>query len=168
MFVVHRIVRGASSGSWRWNRGFWIVGTMFALLVAFTLPWLNDALGVNLAHELVGALERGSSVSVAVSGAALAAGLVGLTLMAPPRLEMSAGRENEDSGVVFTASCLAVTTFAATAAFVSQWWLLAFAPLSPTVRSIPGALLATFLVIMLDGLLATPFWIARLVRSRSA
>ncbi|WP_419856344.1 hypothetical protein [Candidatus Poriferisodalis sp.] len=167
MFVVHRMVRGSEDDSWWWNRGFPIAAAVFAPVFAFVTLGVKQAIGVDIVHEIVRALEHASDVSIAFSGAALAAGLVGLTLIAPATIERSADGETSDPGLRAAAICLAVTTFSATAEFAAQWFFAAFGDLSENVRAFPAMFLLTFLVILVDGLLGTPFWIVRLLQTRA-
>lgn len=110
--VLGRVIKWMTGDGWFWRRGLWYLSPVLLFAVAVAVGIVQDTTGINVLDEtarLVAlAIERSQPVTLALCGAALAAGLLGLTVVVPRVLiapDVDAAREQLETaavGLMFT------------------------------------------------------------------
>lgn len=139
--VLGRVIKWMTGDGWFWRRGLWYLSPVLLFAVAVAVGIVQDTTGINVLDEtarLVAlAIERSQPVTLALCGAALAAGLLGLTVVVPRVLtapDVDAAREQLETAAVG----LMFTVWAAVFAFVFQWMFAALSDDLQLARVILG------------------------------
>ena len=82
LVVLGRVIKWMSGDGWFWRRGFWFRSPVLLLAVAVVVGIVQDTTDGTVRFVVL-ATERSQPVTLTLCGAALAPGLLGLTVVVP-------------------------------------------------------------------------------------
>ena len=167
--LLGRLIKWINNDGWFWRRGFWYLTPIALLSLTLVIGIVYDTTGVNVLDEtvnfVVNATERSQPVTLTLCGAALAAGLLGLTVVVPRVLSDPGGDTAQVEKLETAALGLVLNVWAAAFVFVFQWLFAALSADPQWARVMLAFSVVLWLILVVDGLTALPLWLVGALRS---
>ena len=167
--LLGRLIKWINNDGWFWRRGFWYLAPIAPLSLALVIGIVYDTTGVNVLDEaanfVVYATERSQPVTLTLCGAALAAGLLGLTVVVPRVLSDPGGDTAQVQKLETAALGLMLNVWATAFVFVFQWLFAALSADPQWAKVMLASSVVFWLILVVDGLIAVPLWLVDALRS---